>query len=740
MADELRFKVTADGADQAAADVAKVQDAVDGLEGTTASVSVDADDQATPTIDDVQSSTDDLDGTDAEVAVDADDQATGTLDDVQSSVDDLDGTDAEVAVDVDDNASQPLEKVGSSVDGLIGKLGNLPGPLGEIGGLLGDIGGGGGAAAIAGLTGAIGGAAAAAMKGVGDFQNLGIEVDNFATKTGASFDAASRFIEVAKDLGVNVDTLETSIGRMNKAAEDTPDKFDEIGASIVRNQDGTLNSVATFENVVARLNEITDAGKRADAGNQIFGRGWQNMSELVGMSADELQARLQDVADTKIFDQSKIDQSKGLRDAFDSINDAVDDLFLTIGQDLAPAITALAPAFGQAVEALKPLTDAVGSQLAGELADIVPLFQAVGDSMSAWSNLQLPGWLSDIGNIAQDAVNPVKNMVDQFDKVRDRFGSTPELSGSVADGFGKVATSADGLSTSATAAADAAKLQADALKAGNDVLDAAAKLEDAYVASVKASIAALADQSNGFTSAADDQRSYNAALDDFAAKAKDGKTSADDLGDAAIKAAKDHAALYSSLTTAAGGVVTLTGKLDAQNDTLLTTAAAASGPARQGILDYTYALNGIPPDVQTQITAALNRGDVDEAKRLLDEASANRTATVAADADAASLASTNRALDNTAKDRTATIYVKTTPTGVQLGNWTNATQTVNALGAPTPATVSPSATTRGVGVEPAHAAVVNNVTVTNNIQVPRIPSGRELDRISARWARVNGRR
>ena len=295
MADELRFRITADGADDAAKEVGKVQDAVDQLEGSTAAVDVEADDQATPTLDDVQSSTDDLDGADASVAVDADDEATPTLDDVQGAVDDLDGSDASVAVDVDDNASQPLDEVGRSVDGLIGKLGNLPGPIGEVSSALGAI-GGGGAAATAAAAGGIAALGAAAFEGVTKFQDLGIEIQNFSTKTGASLDAASRFVEVANDLGINVDTLEVSIGRMNKAAEATPDKFDEIGASIVRNQDGTLNSAETFASVIGRLNEIPDAGKRAEAGAEIFGRGWQNMSELVGLSADQLKARLQDVS------------------------------------------------------------------------------------------------------------------------------------------------------------------------------------------------------------------------------------------------------------------------------------------------------------------------------------------------------------------------------------------------------------------------------------------------------------
>jgi hypothetical protein len=57
----------------------------------------------------------------------------------------------------------------------------------------------------------------------------------------------------------------------------------------------------------------------------------------------------------------------------------------------------------------------------------------------------------------------------------------------------------------------------------------------------------------------------------------------------------------------------------------------------------------------TEIQAAINRGDLDEAKRLLDEASANRDATILADA---KTAQAERDLNNTARDRDTTITVK----------------------------------------------------------------------------------
>ena len=150
---------------------------------------------------------------------------------------------------------------------------------------------------------------------------------------------------------------------------------------------------------------------------------------------------------------------------------------------------------------------------------------------------------------------------------------------------------------------------------------------------LKADADALNKQSDAFGNAADDQITYTDALADFTDKSKDAKATTDDVRDAAISAAKAHEALYVSTTQAAGGIETATGKLDAQNDTLLATASTASGPAREAILGYIFSLNQIPPDKQTAIKAAIDAHDMATANALINDASKNRTLTITADAE-----------------------------------------------------------------------------------------------------------
>ena len=726
---EFRARITAD--DQASKTLDEVAKTADKLDGSTAEVAVDADDQATDTLDEVQTSAEDLDGTGAEVTADADDNASSTLDDVQSATDDLDGSGATVDVEVDDQASAPLDDVTSKLGDVEGALAALPGPFGELSGLIGGVGPGMSGAAL-GMVGLVGGVAAAVGDAVGSFQELGIAVGEFVTQTGTSFEDASRLIETADDLGVSVGDMETAIGRMNRIAEDTPAKFDAIGAAVVRNQDGTLNAKDTFLGVVDALGNIQDAGKRADAGFQIFGKGWASIAPLIGAGADDLRARMDSVSESKIFDAGKAQQALALRDAFDNISDATDDLKLKLAQSLAPAIADLAPAIGNAVEALGPLVTGLGDNLTPILEATTTALGALSTAMQGLDGLNLPGWLKDLGNVAMDAINPIANLGSKFDEMKDIFGSTPELSGAVADSFNLTGQSAEDLAAAtevATAASEDQKTQlqgqVDSLQA---VIDKQNELAGTY-GSFADTQQQVIDKQTDFN---DKLAKYNETATDTEAKQKDIDKATRDVTASAIAASDKFSKLDADTRHLAGETASSTSELDAQNASLLNSAASASGPARQGILDYTFALNGIPPEKQTEILTLLDQGKVDQANAVLADASKNRDARLIADADNAALNTANRQLDEASKDRTATIYVRTTPTGVQLGDWTP-----TKSGKSAPALVGATAAAMPVSVPNASAIsrqldeLARTRTVTLNARIVE-------DNIS-RWFRLNGR-
>jgi hypothetical protein len=158
-----------------------------------------------------------------------------------------------------------------------------------------------------------------AAKAVGDFQRTALGAGKLRDSLGVTAEEASKLQEVAGDVGVGVDSLSGAMNRMNRTAAETPGVFKDVGAEIKRNADGTINVTETFLSVVDALNAIPDAADRAAAAQKIFGRGWQELAELVAMGADELRASLDSVEGGKIIDDDEVARAREFRDTMDDL-------------------------------------------------------------------------------------------------------------------------------------------------------------------------------------------------------------------------------------------------------------------------------------------------------------------------------------------------------------------------------------------------------------------------------------
>lgn len=200
-----------------------------------------------------------------------------------------------------------------------------------------------------------------------------------------------------------------------------------------------------------------------------------------------------------------------------------------------------------------------------------------------------------------------------------------------------------------TAAAEeatkAAEEHADALRAEAEALeeqvDAALSAADSWYGLIDAGdeYAAFLDELDGkVTEAAGNER-------ELAALYRDGATAARSVADAAVQYATDQAA-------ANGVTLTARQRLETWNTAMVDAAAQANGPLRRSILDYIATANGIPATKVTEIEAALDRGELDEAKRLLEDASRTRDASIEAEA---KTAQAERELSDVARSRTADV-------------------------------------------------------------------------------------
>lgn len=182
------------------------------------------------------------------------------------------------------------------------------------------------------------------VKAVGAFQDTALAAGVLRDSLGLTAEEASKYIETAGDLGISVEALEATMGRMNRTAADTPGAFEAIGAELIRNADGSLNVNETFLSTVDALNKIPDASARASAAQKIFGRSWMDIAEMVGQGADGLRESLDSVEAGKILGDDDIEDARAFRDSLDALKGVSEELSVTVGSVLVPALTKAADA------------------------------------------------------------------------------------------------------------------------------------------------------------------------------------------------------------------------------------------------------------------------------------------------------------------------------------------------------------------------------------------------------------
>ena len=486
--------------------------------------------------------------------------------------------------------------------------------------------------ANAGMALAAGGTAVVtfATKAIGAFQDTALEAGRFADATGLSADAASRLIEVGGDLGISADTMRGALNKMNLAAENSPAAFDDIGAAIARNKDGTINAEQTFLNAVDAINKIPSSSERAVAAQRIFGKGWSSMAELVGLGADGITTAMAGVEDAKIIDDEEVAKARKFRDVLDALKGAVESVGLVAGEWLVDKLLMVKGAFDTLKETAETLhLDDVfkGIAKAVELwfTPITFAIDKIGDGLN-----KLNDWAG--GNITA-------KLADDFKMLEPPAATAAETLETVAEAEAEVAAAADEASAAAQAHAESLLAEADQLLETNEALRAAS---DATYAVRKADRDFAAQLATTRKVLRDDK----ASLQDKAEALDNAAMSAQDAADADVELARQTAA-------AKGATISATDAIDIMNDSLIDQAAQATGPTRAALVAHIAQLNGIPPKKASEILALIEEGRLQRAKDRLNAASAARTATVSADArtDAA-----ESELGNLTRSRTIDIY------------------------------------------------------------------------------------
>jgi hypothetical protein len=200
------------------------------------------------------------------------------------------------------------------------------------------------------------------VQSVKAFQDTALQAGKLSEALGISVEDASRLMEVSGDLGIEVGTVQGAIQRMNKTIADG--KLDRLGLAqdLVRGKDGAVDSYQSFVNLATSIGKIADPTERAQKAQQVFGKSYGEMAELMEMSAGDLRAALDGVSEAKVIDEAELAKARQFRDSLDELKGKIEDLSMSVGEGLVPALIDMADgvvAVNDAVEAL-PFVDGIG--------------------------------------------------------------------------------------------------------------------------------------------------------------------------------------------------------------------------------------------------------------------------------------------------------------------------------------------------------------------------------------------
>ena len=97
-----------------------------------------------------------------------------------------------------------------------------------------------------------------------------------------------------------------------------------------------------------RLSKITNETERAQAGNELFGKGYAKLAPLIGHTKDEYEKMLGSVEKGQVITESEAKSAEQMRLAQDKLKDALGEVALAVGltPELLPMVISVTLAHG----------------------------------------------------------------------------------------------------------------------------------------------------------------------------------------------------------------------------------------------------------------------------------------------------------------------------------------------------------------------------------------------------------
>lgn len=216
----------------------------------------------------------------------------------------------------------------------------------------------------------LGGAAAGAAvvgvaKAVDAYTDLTDSVRQFAQRSGASAEEASRFVAVTDDYGISATTAANSLFFLGRAAETNAKGLTGLGVTIERTSTGQLDLAATVQSVADAYQRTNDPGKRAALVMTALGRQGRELIPILQKGGQGLRELFADVPGGQLMSERDLQRAMDFKLSMDDAHDAVMELQIALAEGVVPALATAARASAPLIRAVGFVTENLVTGLSG---------------------------------------------------------------------------------------------------------------------------------------------------------------------------------------------------------------------------------------------------------------------------------------------------------------------------------------------------------------------------------------
>ena len=231
-----------------------------------------------------------------------------------------------------------------------------------------------------------------AIKGSQALSQLAKSSLDLGKATGMSTEQSSRWIAIADDAGISAETLQSSIGKIAKSLDSG--KWEQYGIATRDASGQARDASAILTDALGALSNVTNETERARIGNELFGKGFANLAPLLGHTSEQYKQMLGTVSDGQVITAQEAAKTEKLRLAQDSLNDALKDVTMALGGVVvagAPVLEVFAKVAEEAAKIAAAATGTDAKSLTGATDKTSKALKAAGNeaykTVNAFSKL-----------------------------------------------------------------------------------------------------------------------------------------------------------------------------------------------------------------------------------------------------------------------------------------------------------------------------------------------------------------